>query len=177
MIGSVLPVVVGVLAPGLLALDADRPDPDPAVFGLVRSNRIFRPLPPYVLEQLVVTLERVAPAEGTVLMAEGEVGDALYLVAEGVATVHRGEQVVQHCGAGEHLGEIALLRDVPRTASVSAGEGAGGVPARARCVPRGRHRTSAEPGACRRARHAAAGRAARLTRISPSERGRGRARA
>lgn len=123
VIGLLLPVVVGLLAPGLLALDADRPEPDPAVFGLVRSNSIFRPLPPYVLEQLVVTLERVAPQRGTVLMAQDDPGDVMFLIAEGVATVHRGGQVVRHCGVGEHVGEIALLRDVPRTASVRAGEG------------------------------------------------------
>jgi hypothetical protein len=123
VIGLTLPAVVGLLAPGLLRLDADRPEPDPAVFGLVRSNAIFAPLPPYVLEQLVATLERVAPPRGTPLMAEGDPGDVMYLVAEGVATVHRAEQVVRHCGVGEHVGEIALLRDVPRTASVTAGDG------------------------------------------------------
>jgi CRP-like cAMP-binding protein/Zn-dependent protease len=59
-------------------------------------------------------------APGDRLVIEGEPGDAFYAIVSGRADVLRGGEVVDVAVAGTYFGEIALLRDVPRTASVVA---------------------------------------------------------
>jgi CRP-like cAMP-binding protein len=63
----------------------------------------------------------VSAAPGDELVREGEPGDAFYAVASGRADVVRAGQVADTLLAGSYFGEIALLRDVPRTATVIAG--------------------------------------------------------
>ena len=62
-------------------------------------------------------------APGGVVMREGDKGDELFIVLTGKVAVVRGEAVLTHLGPGEHVGEMALIRSVPRSASVVA-EGA-----------------------------------------------------
>ena len=59
-------------------------------------------------------------AAGDVLMREGEVGERFYVIETGEAEVTRDGAHVTDRGVGEYVGEIALLRDVPRTATVTA---------------------------------------------------------
>jgi len=70
-----------------------------------------------------MTLEKVP--DGTAVVRQGEVGDRLYIVKEGEAeVVARGEDgeetEVAMLSKNDYFGEIALLRDVPRTATVRA---------------------------------------------------------
>jgi len=58
--------------------------------------------------------------DGEVVIREGDKGDELFIVLEGKVRVFRGEQTLTHLGPGEHLGEMALIRSVPRSASVTA---------------------------------------------------------
>ena len=62
---------------------------------------------------------REYPAGG-VVMREGDKGDELFIVLSGKVGVVRGEAVLTHLGPGEHVGEMALIRSVPRSASVVA---------------------------------------------------------
>ncbi len=59
-------------------------------------------------------------APGDVVMKEGDKGDELFIVLSGKVAVVRGEATLAHLGPGEHVGEMALIRAVPRSASVIA---------------------------------------------------------
>src|SRR3984885_2099253 len=56
--------------------------------------------------------------DGDLVILEGDKGDELFIVLEGKVRVSRGEQTLLDLGPGEHVGEMALIRSVPRSASV-----------------------------------------------------------
>jgi serine/threonine protein phosphatase PrpC len=58
--------------------------------------------------------------DGEVVIREGDKGDELFIVLEGKVLVSRGGQPLTHLGPGEHVGEMALIRSVPRSATVTA---------------------------------------------------------
>jgi serine/threonine protein phosphatase PrpC len=58
--------------------------------------------------------------DGDVVIREGDKGDELFIVLDGKVRVQRGDQVLTHLGQGEHVGEMALIRSVPRSATVVA---------------------------------------------------------
>jgi len=87
---------------------------------LLRSIAIFAALPAPALETLARELEPVAVQSGTVLMQEGDPGDCYYAVADGELSVTKAGCQVQLVSRGDGFGEIALIRDVPRQATVTA---------------------------------------------------------
>jgi predicted MFS family arabinose efflux permease len=117
-----LAVVVGVPALACIRrarrLDASlRPPPGAE---LLAALPMFAPLAPASLEFLARRLlPRSAPA-GTEIVRQGEPSDRFYLIASGRVQVTQGGQVLRVEGPGEFFGEIGLLRDVPRTATVMA---------------------------------------------------------
>lgn len=106
----------------LLADVIEAPDFAPTIqsYAELRSLPLFRTL---TTAELSVVLEHgswLSAAPGDVLIEQGEPGDAFYVVGSGrVEVVRDGERVVR-LGAGEHFGELALLNDAPRNASVIA---------------------------------------------------------
>jgi MFS family permease len=108
------------LAPRLIGVDALAPAPDAGDLRLLGNVPIFTPLMGPTLEHLVSRLVPVVVEAGTVVVKQGDEGDRFYVVAEGELDVSADGKPLSSLGPGGYFGEIALLREVPRTASVTA---------------------------------------------------------
>jgi MFS family permease len=118
--GALLPVLVLPAWPTLAAIDRAARIPTEQL-ELLRSNAIFAPLPPTTLEQLADALEERRVSAGEEVVRQGDHGDRFYLVGEGKLEVIIDGRPARRLGPRDSFGEIALLRDVPRTATVRAG--------------------------------------------------------
>ena len=117
--GSILPVLAAVLWRRLSALDRAAPIPEREL-ELLRGIEFFRLLPTQVLEALAGAMLPMHLDAGTEIVREGEAGDRFYIIESGEVEVVKDGAVINVEGPGEYFGEISLLRDVPRTASVRA---------------------------------------------------------
>jgi predicted MFS family arabinose efflux permease len=118
--GFVVPAVLALSWIKLQALDRDARPPDPEALALLRRIPIFAPMAATSIERILGELTRFDVPAGQVLIRQGDPGDRFYVVAEGRAEVVRDGAVVAERGPGESFGEIALLRNVPRTATITA---------------------------------------------------------
>ncbi|MDQ3992743.1 MAG: cyclic nucleotide-binding domain-containing protein, partial [Actinomycetota bacterium] len=117
--GLFLPVL-GVLSWRRLAsLDASLPPPDERLEA-TRAVPLFAALAPEALEQVAAALVPVRFAAGEAIVRQGERGDRFFLIRRGAATVSVDGRQGQPLAPGDFFGEIALLRGVPRTATVRA---------------------------------------------------------
>ena len=98
----------------------DSADVPVVAISLLRRLSMFVPLPPITLEAVARAAVEVPVRAGDVLVREGAAGDHYYAVADGVFEVEMGDEFLRTVGRGDGFGEIALLADVPRTATVTA---------------------------------------------------------
>ena len=119
VIGLLLPVVSLLILPGLRRVDArssvSRDDVDR--FMHVPFLAVLSPL---VVERLVKEQTRRDAATDAWLLREGDLGDAFFVIVSGRAEVTQHGTVLRELGPGDWFGELALLRDAPRSASVRA---------------------------------------------------------
>jgi MFS family permease len=92
---------------------------DGEIIGALRGVPFLAPLPLATLEFLGARVARVELATGSVLFHRGEEGDRFYILTSGTLAIGLPEGVKREDAPG-YVGEIALLRDVPRTATVEA---------------------------------------------------------
>jgi len=121
-IGTLLPLAVLLSARRLAEIDRRVPVPVVEI-ALLRSLPLFAPLGAPELEGLAHALVEVQVPAGTVVVREGDPGDRFYVVAEGELEVTADGRELRRLGRCEGFGELALLRDVPRTATVTARQG------------------------------------------------------
>ena len=118
--GSFLPLLVVLLAGTVAKIDAAAAAPPADELRILASVPMFAPLPGGSLEHLASKLVPLRVESGTEIVREGDAGDRFYIVAGGVLDVSQDGALISELGVGESFGEIALLRDVVRTATVVA---------------------------------------------------------
>ena len=117
--GLILPTLAVLTWRWLAQADADAVIPDCELI-LMRGVPMLSLLPMTVLEQVAGDAVPVSYAAGESIIRQGEAGDRFYILASGRAEVVADGKRLGEMGPGDSFGEIALLRDVPRTASVTA---------------------------------------------------------
>jgi MFS family permease len=118
--GAVLPALAVLTWRRLALLDAQAAPPGRPL-DLLRAIPMFSPLPGTTLEHLAASVATVRVRAGEEVVREGEPGDRFYVVGEGELEARPAGRPPSPLGPGDHFGEIALLRRVPRTATVAAG--------------------------------------------------------
>jgi MFS family permease len=118
--GLFLPVLVVLFGRTVAKIDAAAAAPETQELRLLTGVPIFAPLPGTALEHIAGRLVPLRIEPGTVIVREGDAGDRFYVIVEGEVDVTADGKIVSQLGPGGYFGEIALLKDVPRTATVTA---------------------------------------------------------
>jgi hypothetical protein len=117
--GAIVPLLILVRFRPLLAVDAAATVPT-VIVALLRSMHVFRAMPVPALEGVAQTASSVSVPAGDEIIRQGEPGDRYYAIAGGTVEVRKKGLAVNRLGRGEGFGEIALLHDAPRNATVVA---------------------------------------------------------
>ena len=88
----------------------------------LKSVDLFSHIPGEDLAQVAGIAQEVTFEQGELIIQEGEMGDSLYLIIDGQVSVHRESQELTKLGEKESFGEMAILDNEPRSASVTAAE-------------------------------------------------------
>ncbi len=85
----------------------------------LKSVDLFERIAGEDLAGISTITELVSFDNGETIFEQGEIGDSMYVILDGLVRVHRGERVIAELGAGECIGEMAVLDSSPRSASVT----------------------------------------------------------
>jgi MFS family permease len=117
--GLMLPVLAALTWPRLRSIDAAA-QPPPLSLALLRRVPMFGYLPAPVLERVASRMLPVEFRAGDTVIRQGDSGEHFYVVESGQLEVTVDGQPRPTLGPGDSFGEIAMMRDVPRTASICA---------------------------------------------------------
>jgi MFS family permease len=117
--GLLLPALVVLAWRVLRHVDADASVPAREV-ALLRGVDFLSSLPEATIERLARLARREVATGGTEIIRRGSRGELFYVIEAGSVDVSVADGSISTLGEGDYFGEIALLRDVPRTASVKA---------------------------------------------------------
>jgi len=118
--GAFVPVLVVIFGVHVARIDAAAPPPRAEELRILTAVPIFAPLPGGSLEHLAARLVPLHVEADTVIVREGDPGDRFYIVAEGELDVSQEGFPISTLSGGDHFGEVALMRDIARTATVTA---------------------------------------------------------
>jgi hypothetical protein len=117
VVGSILPLLALATYRRLVAIDGEAAPA--AELDLIEHVPMFAPLPLAAKERVAARLVRISVPAGDIVIRSGDPGDRFYIVEDGEFQIEAGG-VVSTAGKTDYFGEIALLHDVPRTATVKA---------------------------------------------------------
>lgn len=119
VLGLVAPTAVLLAWRRLQAIDGSISRRDDEI-GVLKRVGMLRPLPMPAIENLAVHIDHTEVPAGQEVFRQGEDGDSFYVIKQGEAEVIGDGSLVRTMGPGDGFGEIALIRDTPRTATVRA---------------------------------------------------------
>ena len=117
--GSILPILAVASWPRVTRLDGRGLVTEREATTL-RAIPLFAPLPLTAIDRLAEAARPVTFQPGQVIMRQGEPGDRYVAITSGTVAIDIDGRFVTTCTTGEGIGEIALLREVPRTATATA---------------------------------------------------------
>ena len=117
--GALLPVAGFLVRRRMASLDVGVRVPSHEM-AVLRETDLFEPLPPTALERVARNVVPVRVPAGDVVIRQGDRGDRFYVIERGTARVTSRNAPVAELGPGAYFGEVALLYDQPRNATVTA---------------------------------------------------------
>jgi len=120
LMGLLVPAVIGLAWIRLAAIDHDARPVDPEALTLLRDLPIFAVCSALPMDRILSELTWLDVPAGETVIREGDAGDRFYVLAEGRVRVSVRGKTLSERSPGDYFGEIALLRNVPRTATITA---------------------------------------------------------
>lgn len=119
LLGAIAPVATLIAIGRLVRVDRSIVHRDTEI-GVLRRVAMLQALPMPVIESLAANVGHAQVGAGLDVVRQGDPGDQFYVIAAGQARVIRDEEQLAELSAGDCFGEIALLHETPRTATVHA---------------------------------------------------------